>query len=401
MATRLRRAHGRVRILSPPLPPENLLMSRILHIITGLSAGGAEMALYRLIVSSRGGSYTHSVVTLTSGGSMRQRFLDAGIEVVTLDFKRSPISQFIRLLALIRRIRPDIVQTWMYHADMLGGLAARMAGNRNVVWGIRTTSIQKGAYSIALIRRMCAWLSWWVPHTIVCAAEASRQSHAVAGYDSMRMVVVQNGFDLAAMAAPAAQKAALRTQCGFAPDDIVVGCVGRFDVDKDFRNFVRAAGLLAQQHSHVRFLMVGPGLDKANAELAGWIAETGHAARFVLLGERADAPVCLASMDVFCLSSRNEGFPNVVGEAMGMDVPCVVTDVGDAALLVADTGVIVPKEDPHALANGIADLLAMTPAARKQLGQRARERVQSEFTMKRVRERFESLYQLITRESAN
>jgi glycosyltransferase involved in cell wall biosynthesis len=374
-------------------------MPQILHVITGLGAGGAEMALYRLIVSSRDGHYRHLVITLTPGGSNRQRFLDAGIEVVTFNFKRSPISDFIRLAAMIRNIRPDIVQTWMYHADMLGGLAARLAGNRNVVWGIRTTSLQNRAYCIAIVRKLCAWLSPWVPHTIVCVAEASRLAHVAVGYDATRMVVVQNGFDPSAMVTSTDEKEPLRALCGFGAGEIVAGSLGRFDVDKDFRNFVRAAGMLAQRHRHARFLMVGPGLDKSNAELASWIAETGYADRFVLLGERVDASTCLEAMDVFCLSSRNEGFPNVVGEAMMMGVPCVVTDVGDAALLVADTGVVVPKEDPCALAKGIGSLLSMTAGARQKLGQKATERVQAEFTMKRVRERFETLYQHITQES--
>lgn len=143
--------------------------------------------------------------------------------------------------------------------------------------------------------------------------------------------------------------------------------------------------------------MVGRGLDANNAQLAQWISATGCADRFVLLGERGDVPVCLAAMDLFCLSSRTEGFPNVVAEAMAMGLPCVVTNVGDAAMLVADTGVVVPKEDSAALALGLGQLLAMTPDARQQLGQKARARIHAEFTMELARERFESIYQRITR----
>ena len=130
-------------------------------------------------------------------------------------------------------------------------------------------------------------------------------------------------------------------------------------------------------------------------ELARWLAKTGHANRFVLLGERADVPICLAAMDIFCLSSRTEGFPNVVGEAMAMGLPCVVTDVGDAAMLVADAGLVVPKENSVALAQGLSRVLRMTPAARQQLGQQAKARIQAEFTMERARERFEELYEQV------
>jgi glycosyltransferase involved in cell wall biosynthesis len=371
-------------------------MPLVLHVISGLKVGGAEMVLYRLIVNSRGGRFTHAVIALHPEGAMRQRFIDAGIEIVVLDFKRSPVLNFFCLISLLRRRRPDIVQTWMYHADLLGGLAARMAGNRNVIWGVRSTEVNAGGLSaIVAVRKVCALLSWWVPHSIVCAAEVSRRAHVAVGYDAARMVVIPNGFDLAGLVATAAQRTALRETCGFGVNDVVVGSLGRFNQDKDQKNFVCAAGRLAQQNPQVRFLLVGRDLVAGNAELARWLVQTGHANRFVLLGERADVPACLAATDIFCLSSRTEGFPNVVGEAMAMGLPCVVTDVGDAAMLVADVGEVVPKEDSVALALGLARVLEMTPDARQKLGQKAKARIQAKFTIERARERFETLYEQV------
>lgn len=374
-------------------------MPRVLHVISGLTIGGAEMALYRLVTSSHGGKYTHMVVALTPDGAMGQRLREAGIDLTAFNFKASPVAHFFMLLSLIRKTRPDIVQTWMYHADMFGGVAARLSGNRNVIWGIRTAQLEAGdARFTAVVRQICAWLSRWVPHTIVCVAETARRMHVLAGYDATRMVVVPNGFDLSRMIAREDERARLKTQCGFGPGHIVIGSLGRFNASKDPHNFVRAAGLLAAGDDRLRFLMAGPGVDEGNPELMGWIAGTGHADRFVLLGARDDVPVCLSAMDIFCLSSRTEGFPNVVGEAMAMGVPCVVTDVGDAAMLVGDTGIVVPKENPQALAKGVADLAAMEPAARHDLGQMAKARVHAEFTMERARERFEALYQRLTEE---
>lgn len=375
-------------------------MPKILHVIGGLEIGGAEMALYRLITGSVNGKYEHAVVALTPDGPMGDRLLALGIELTTFDFRKAPIAHFLGLLSFLRRKQPDIVQTWMYHADMFGGLAARLAGNRNIIWGIRTSELTAGNSKMTVIaRRICAWLSSRLPHTIVCVAEAARRTHIRAGYDSARMVVVPNGFDLSRLTADDGQVGLLRRQCGLGDETVVIGSLGRFNASKDQQNFVRAAGLLAQQYPHARFLMVGRDLDADNKELRTWIADTGHADRFVLLGERSDVPVCLAAMDIFCLSSRNEGFPNAVGEAMGMGVPCVVTDVGDAALLVDDAGIVVPKEDSPALARGLERLLAMTPEARRQMGQQARTRIRTEFTMERARERFESIYQRLLKGS--
>ncbi len=369
-------------------------MSRhVMHIITGLAVGGAEMALFRLIREFRGSHYRHTVVSLTPGGGMYPRFVAAGVRLVVLDVRHLPLSHTLRLYRLIRTLRPDIVQTWLYHADFLGGLAARMAGNRNVIWGVRTTDVDGGcARATSVVRRLCATLSRWVPHTIVCVAEAARSSHGLLGYDKRRMVVVGNGFDLSTLSASRRQRDVLRAQCGLADHDIVVGTLGRFNRDKDHAGFVTAAGQLADRHRHMRFLMVGKGLDSGNRELAGWIAATGHGDRFVLLGERADVAICLAAMDIFCLSSRTEAFPNVVGEAMAMGLPCVATDVGDVALLMADTGVLVPRADPSALAGGVAALVALGPDHCAQMGRRARQRIDSVFTMDCVRQRFESIY---------
>lgn len=366
----------------------------VLHVITGLAVGGAEMALYRLILEFRGSGYSHTVVVLTPGGSMYARFVASGIKLIVLDVRRAPLSDLLRLYRLIRTLRPDIVQTWLYHADFLGGLAARMAGNRNVIWGIRTTDVDGGcARTTSYIRQLCASLSRWVPAAIVCVAEAARRSHSRLGYDASRMVVVGNGFDLEALTSGHQGRAAIRGKYGFKADDIVVGTLGRFNLDKDHASFVNAAGQLAARHPRLRFLMVGKDLDAGNDELMRWIAATGHAARFVLLGERSDVAACLAAMDIFCLSSRTEAFPNVVGEAMAMGLPCVATDVGDVAVLMADTGVLVPKADPDALARGVAGLMALAAEDRERLGQKARERIGALFTMDCMRERFEQIYE--------
>jgi glycosyltransferase involved in cell wall biosynthesis len=375
-------------------------MPRVLHVITGLETGGAEMALYRLITSFRGENYTHAVVSLTPGGAMRQRFCDAGIQLTVLDFKKAPLSQFLRLVKLLRQVHPDIVQTWLYHADLLGGIAACLAGNRRVIWGVHTSSIKGSGTSAftSVVRRLCAWASNFIPHTIVCVAEAARRAHIEVGYDVKRLVVVPNGFDLSEFVATPEERAALRAECGLWESDVVIGSLGRFNDDKDQRNFVCAAGLLARQSPDVRFLMVGKDLDQRNAELVGWISDTGHPECFLLLGERRDVPVCLAAMDIFCLHSRTEAFPLALGEAMAMGLPCVATDVGDAALMVGDTGVVVPKEDPEALARGLAQLLKAMPEQRRQLGQKAKARVQAEFTMECARRKFETIYRQVTEE---
>lgn len=368
----------------------------ILHVIIGLEAGGAEHVLRRLVESHRDHrDIRHSIVSLTEYGELGEQLRADGLEVRALGM-RSLIGApwaALRLSRIMRERRPDIVQTWMYHADLMGGLAARAVGIKNIIWGIRSADMIKGtAYSTFLIRRICALLSPWLPARIICAAEAARAAHQAIGYDASKMTVIPNGFDVPAVEISTQPSQILRSQWGWNNDEFVIGCVGRFNYYKDHANFVEAAGNLAASHPTARFLMIGKGLDSANDELLAMISRTGFADRFRLLGLRTDISDCLAAMDAFCLSSRSEGFPNVVGEAMSIGIPVVSTDVGDVRILMADTGIIVPKENAAALSAALSKVMAMSPDARRVSGLAGRQRIVLEFSMTRTRERFESVY---------
>ena len=353
--------------------------------------------LKRLIESHKEDqSYQHSVISLTDMGAVGKQLQAIGVDIKTLQMRSAlDVARVLwQLVRMIRETRPCIVQTWMYHADLLGGLAARIAGIRHIIWGIRATDISVGNSPVTkIIRRVCAGLSYWLPDTIVCVAYASQKAHIALGYDSSRIVVIQNGFNLDDMLVTIDKSQQLKQECGFKDQEIVIGSLGRFNADKDHLSFIRAAGVLARRHKNLRFLMVGRGLDSTNIELMRWIFETGFAERFVLLGERTDVPVCLSVMGIFCLHSRTEGFPNVLGEAMAMALPCVATDVGDAALLIADTGGrVVPKQDSFALEAGLDELLMLTTQQRISLGKKAKQRIRDEFSMMLTRKRFEALY---------
>jgi glycosyltransferase involved in cell wall biosynthesis len=369
---------------------------KIVHVIVGLDIGGAEMMLKRLILADMDERHCrHSVITLTTFGKIGDELRARGVPVTALGMRS--VIDVPRVIWNLRRLiiesEAQIVQTWMYHADLLGGLAARLAGNRNVIWGIHSTHVQAGASrATTAVMYLCARLSCWVPKIILCVAEVSRRVHIAAGYDAVRMFVAPNGVNIAALVASSTQRAEFRAQCGFTDDHLVVGTVGRFNPVKDYENFVNAAAIVAKGNTQVRFVMIGKNLDSQNGTLNGWIDKTGCADRFVLLGERSDIPTSLAAMDVFCLSSRSEALPTVVAEAMAMGTPCVATDVGDTAVLIADTGYVVPKENSFALAEGLLRMLTNSPEARAELGQLAVRRIRAEFTIDCARKRIESIY---------
>ena len=368
-------------------------MLKVLHVISGLKVGGAETVLHRLIVDSRGGKFRHAVIALNPKGAMWQRFIDDGIEVVVLDFKRSPVMSFFRLVSLIRKRRPDIVQTWMYHADLLGGLAARLAGNKNVIWGVRGSAIpQSGISATQVVVSICSLMSRYIPKVIICCAESARVAHAEMGYDKSKMFVIPNGYEMGHFNRNPLLRLKTRNSFGFSEDDMVVGIVGRFDPLKDYKNFVHAAAMVASKDNNVKFLMVGRDIHPTNNVLKVWLDESGFGNKFVLAGERSDIPACLDAMNIFCLSSSKEGFPNVVCEAMAMNLPCVVTDSGDAAEIVADTGLAVAPCNSSALADALEKMIKKSAVERLHLGGLARLRIEKIYSIEIATKRFEKIY---------
>lgn len=365
----------------------------ILHVLPDLGVGGAELMMKRLVEAHLSDPrHEHRVVSLRSVGPVGAMLQARGIRVDALGIQGAAgaVPTLLRLVRIIRSARPDIVQTWMYHSDLLGGLAARLAGCRRIVWGVRASDFDVGvARSTRLIRRLCARLSSRVPTKIVYVAEAARRVHEQLGYDRDRSVVIPNGFIVPENPPDSSH---FRRTLGIPSGAFLIGAAGRFNPLKDFTTFVRAAARCIGSHSDVHVVMAGCGLTADNAELAGWIAETGYADRFHLLGERSDLSDVLASLDLFCLSSLQEGLPNVVGEAMAVRVPCVVTDAGDAALLVGDTGLVVSPADEAALAAALGAVIRMPCEHRREHGRRARDRIVQCFSMEAIQARFEHLY---------
>ncbi len=371
-------------------------MAVIAHVIVGLGRGGAELMLRRLIEANLhiGAVHEHCVISLTNLGVNGEQLREEGVTVYALGL-RSPIglpATCLRLAVLLRKIRPVVVQTWMVHSDLVGGIAARLAGVRYVVWGVRTTDYSVESRSTRAVRWLCARLSSYVPTRIVAAAEASMESSLQAGYRAEKFMVIPNGFDVAALRRSLGRGTAIRERVGIRADELVIGCLGRYNPAKDHVNFVRAAGSLAPRHPGCRFLMVGADVTPRNRELMSAIRETGCAERFTLSGEQSDAAAFLDAMDIFVLPSCTEGFPNVLGEAMAMGLPCVSTDVGDAAVLLGDAGELVPPRDSTALAVAIERFLAMSREQRLELGRKGLERVERHFSIATTSRRFSELY---------
>lgn len=325
---------------------------KILHVITDLASGGAEAALHRLISADTGNE--HTVVSLRTCGLVGERLVADGVRVTALEMPRGMVTPrgCWRLYRAIRSVRPDLIQTWLYHADLLGGLVGRIAGVRPIIWSIRAPFDRHlSSATTRAVVWLCARLSRRLPAAVVSNSSFAVAAHQAAGYRPARFVMVPNGYPLEQFQPDSAARARLDQAHGTS-GLVLLGMVARHDSHKDHDNLFAALARLPRD-TRVACLLIGLGMTTDNAALAMEIDRRGVNDTVRLLGLRKDTASIMAGLDVHVLSSAAESFPNVLAEAMACGTPCVSTDVGDARAIVGDTGWIVPPRNPEALAQAI------------------------------------------------
>jgi glycosyltransferase involved in cell wall biosynthesis len=371
-------------------------MIKVMHVITTLGPAGAETMLWRMASGMDGERFENEVVSLTGILDLAERMEAIGVRVRTLGMKKGAPNPLLvmRLARWIRQSKPDVIHAWMYHANLVGALAARMAGGVPVVWGIHNSALDPriDKRRTMFVNRACALLSRRLAARIVCCSEDALHIHKKLGYAPEKLEVIPNGFDLEQVKPDEEARVAVRREVNIPDDALIVGIAARFHPLKDHRTFVRAAERLHKEMPEVHFLLCGMNITWQNAQLVEWIDAAGLRKCCHLLGPRQDVPRLFAAMDVATTASISEAFPVVIGEAMACGTPCVVTDVGDSALIVGKTGEVVAPGNPKALAAGWRKLLEAGPEVRRQLGMDARRRVREHFALPTVVERYQSVY---------
>ncbi len=371
--------------------------TRVLHVITDLRVAGAQVSLCRLLTRLDRAEFEAAVVSLKVRGVMAERITSLGIPVYSLrlGYRASSalgLRQFHRVAA---SWRPDLLQGWMYHGNLAASIVAGlMKRSPPVVWNVR--------HSINRLDEECRPTRWIIKggalmsryaKKIIYNSHVSAHQHERLGYSQGRTVVIPNGFDTADFGPSEERRRHMRSTSGISADQFVVGMLARYHPMKDHANFIQAAKRILATHPNAVFLLAGRDVTLENVALRERITTSGLTTSVRLLGEIADVPSFMAALDVLASASAyGEGFPNVVGEAMAVGVPCVVTDVGDSAMLVGDQGSVVPPRDPSALATAIGTLIDLGTDARGKIGLEARDRIVKNFSLADVSGRYAALY---------
>jgi glycosyltransferase involved in cell wall biosynthesis len=328
---------------------------KILHIITSLELGGAENALYKLCISDR--KNTHVVVSFTNGGYYSDLLVENNIELYSLGLNRvdNVFVASYKLYKILSNTKPNIIQTWLYHADVYGGCMSWLFGYKNIVWNIRNTNVSSKALksTTRLLLKIQAILSFIIPQRIIACSTKSIATHKEIGFCTSKFGVIYNGYDPKTLIFSSDERNRLRSKIGINNSEFVVGMVARFDVQKDHINLLRSLFIIKKRKIHIKCLLIGENVTHNNEVLSKLISEYGLDKQVFLLGASHNIRGIMSSLDLHILSSLGESFPNVVAEAMLCQTPCVATDVGESSRIIGCTGWIVPPQNSKILSDAI------------------------------------------------
>jgi glycosyltransferase involved in cell wall biosynthesis len=367
----------------------NAAGTRIAYVIGELGTGGAEYQLYELVRGLDRTRFAATVLALAAGGYWAERIRALGVPVIELPSRHSmEIGRLRRLRAHLRALAPQVLHTVLWSGNAYGRLAALGLGIPVVITAERNV-IRRPGWQRMIERVLDAGTDRYLVNSAAIVEELTARG----GLSRAKMEVVHNGIDLATVPPFEPARAPARVALGFDPQRRLVAQVGRLEPQKDYRTYLAAAAAVAARGADVDFLVVGDG--RLRAELEGEAARLGIAERVRFTGVRHDVPALLAAVDVLALTSRYEGLPNAVIEAMATGAVAVATDVGGVRELVVpeETGVIVPVGRPDLVADAIAGLLA-DPARGRRMAVAARKRIEERFTVAAMVARTTALYEV-------
>ncbi|MFQ4145382.1 glycosyltransferase family 4 protein [Chlorogloeopsis sp. ULAP02] len=376
---------------------------KIIYVTTELSTGtgGGEKMLYNLLSKINRSRFSPVVVSLMDRGIWGDSIEALGIPVHTLGMKPgkpTPEATW-QLIRTVRQHNPNLIQGWMYHGNFAAQLASAFLFKKiAILWNIQCSLDSLADLDnkmTATLVKGCAYLSK-LTTKIVFVSQTSKVQHEALGYCQQKSYVIPNSCDTSLFKPSFEAKSSVRSELGLSENTLLIGLMGRYHPMKDHANFLQAAAILLKEYSHTHFLLAGSGVNPENNTLQNLIQDLRIGDRIHLLGHRSDMPRLNAAVDIATSSSAfGEGWSLVIGEAMSCGVPCVVTNVSDAAWIVGNTGRVVPPKNSEALAQAWKELIDIGSKGREALGKAARTRIIEHFSLDSVVAQYEALYESV------
>ena len=367
---------------------------KIVHIITGLGDGGAEHALFKICKYDL--NNIHIVISLKDKGKYYSLLNKLGIKVYCLNLNFFSIPKFFYLIKLLRSLRPDLVQTWLVHADFIGSFSARLAGIKRIIWNIRYSEIKIGKAKITtiIIIKILSFLSHIIPSFILIVSKKAKKIYEIVGYNKSKLKFIPNGYDLSLLKIDNVQKKKFKSKFNIDKKIPLLGNVARYDPQKDHLNLIKALSLLHTENINFLCVLVGSNIDKNNVKIVDEIKKLKLSKKIILLGQTKNITNVMNGFDIHILSSSyGEGFPNVVAESMACGTPSIVTDVGDSAYIVGNTGWVVQPNNPHELAEAIKKSVKEIGTSKwNKRCNNARLRIKNNYSINKMIERYNTIW---------
>ena len=377
-------------------------MKKILHIIPNLNNGGAERNLYLLAINDH--LNEHVIISLSGKGKYGDSLLKHQIKVYFLNkdkislFSFKISSFFFNLVSLIKSIKPDIIQTWMYNMDIFGGIAGRLAGVNNIIWSVRRSSYEPSIMSKSLLKRIkvLAFLSYFIPTKIVLNSRSGLINHGLLGYYKKKMLFISNGFDPLSLDFGIKKNTLKKLLKKNKKKFFILGHVANFKPEKDHYTLLKSLEYLSKKNYQFKCILVGRDVDKKNLQLKLLIKRMNLKNNVILLGEKNDISNIYKSIDLFILSSITEGCSNSLIEAMAHGVPCVSTNVGESKYIIGKFGSTVPINKPALLANSIEKNLKRMSNPNQRFNSRdIKERINNKYSISKNIKKYQKLYEVL------
>lgn len=369
-------------------------MIRILHITSGLNLGGAETTLFKICINSDKSLFEHIVISLTDSGYYYKNLTKNNIKVYTINFKKNifDLLKFIKLIILIKRLKPSIVQTWMYHADIIGSIATRFVLNIPIVWNIRHGSIQN-KFSSRIFLLLLSFFSKIYPSEIISCSIKGAKFHIDHGYQAKKISIINNGFDTNHFHKILPLKHKLTDELNIPRSSYIVLYPARFHDQKNHSMFIKAASKVIKTMPNVFFILCGKNINYSNKGLMKLLKYKKVKKNFLLLDIQSDMRKIYSSANLTCLtSSYGEAFPNIIAESMACEVPCFSTPVGDAPFIIGDSKYIVDFDDYKKLSELIIEFLSKSENERSKIGNLFREKIKKNYDIDKLINNYEKIY---------
>lgn len=370
----------------------------VVHLISDLAPDGAQRCLGRLATATGAGADRHEVFALIEGGEVAQSLDRRGVGVHVLAIRG--IATMVRGLLTVRRRASaadnPIVVAWMTHAIGFAVVLKLMYPQARIVWNIRTSPVRSEFSTLTWTAMRLFGLLSRLADRIVYNSAASEVGHRKLGYDRSRARIIPNGLPLEEFTRDTERGARKRDELGFSAEHIVFAYVKRVAVSDGEpwqAHFLRAAARALETDSGLRFVCAGRGVDDPRYGLPQLARELSLAGRLVLRGHEGDVVGLLSACDVFVSTSRREGFPNAVIEAMACELPCIVSDAGDAMRIVGAHGAVVPFGDPARLAEEMLRLSRLGREALRSIGRAGRQHVTAVYSVESMAGAYRALFE--------